>query len=189
MSRHLESTGGRTRSAAAAVNGSALAPEPLRPSSEHPEITASLPVDHLQAVLGRVLERAASVCPTSLAVLDLDTFDAEGYPERHCLHLTTHPRVPSESADWRGLAARIRQALGADSGARAGAVEDGYVVRLVLPRGLGEGFLFLLGARPDSHAARALAWVADDALEAVAPVLNARRPARDASPLFEAMAI
>ncbi|MDQ6701451.1 MAG: response regulator [Acidobacteriota bacterium] len=116
----------------------------------------------LESTLQRILQAAIEICPTDLAVLNLETFDAVGNPRSHLLHLASDPdsiRTDAEAAD---IIARIRRSQPA----------GGYVEPFKVHRELGYGFLYLRGVVPDALAGIMLPMLAAHAANALYSVVS-----------------
>jgi hypothetical protein len=123
--------------------------------------------DPLQATLERILQAALVICPTSLAVLSLETFEKEGNPRRCFLHLSSDPDpVKAEAA-----ALDVRSRVARDHDLRLDrtliAYHKGVLVPLVLHRDLGHGWLYLENVQADELAGRALTLLAGHAANAL----------------------
>lgn len=93
----------------------------------------------LEATLRRLLAAAVEICPSSFAVLSLDTFDSSGQPQRYLLHLSSGVDPVLEESKASHIAGKIQ----------AGEPVEGYVEPLSVHRELGTGFLFLSTTSPD----------------------------------------
>lgn len=144
----------------------------------------------LQTTLEKVLNGAVAICSCSLALLRIDTFDSEGNPRRHFLHLATGEGDALRSAiAAEDLELRVRRAF-QDGPVQAGRqMENGYLEPITLHRQLGDGWLFLSGAEPDRLAAQALRTLAAHAANALySSVAEEHLSARE-RPLYNTMIV
>ena len=137
----------------------------------------------LEVSLERVLAAAVEICPSPLAVLRLNTFAGRGDARRVQIHLASG--LDDIAASVR--ADSIALALG-DRGHAAGAIDDGYVVPLMLHRDLGWGWLFLADASPDAIARQILPLLTTQAANALYSTVAQELLDSDA-PVFEQMEI
>ncbi len=144
--------------------------------------------DPLDVTLNRILEAAVTICPSPLAVLYLETFEANGDPQRLFLHVTTEPDAVRGEAAAEEIVARIKG--GQDALSRSGGpFEDGWVVPIALHRELGHGFLYLGEVRPDELAVRALDLLAGHTQNALYSSVAQTMLADRDRPVFDAMVI
>jgi len=138
----------------------------------------------LETTLERLLETTVAICPTSLAVLQLDTFEEEGNPRQVFLHLSTGT---AEAA--KEVATRIARSPALQSQREAGPIEGGYLVPLVLHRELGYGWIFLEDAKPDEFAANALPLLAAHAANALYSTVAQTMLQDRENPIYDTMII
>jgi len=123
--------------------------------------------DPLPATLSRVLEAALEVCPAPLGVVELNTFEQAGNPQRYFIHLASGRDARTAAA----LAEECRTRIDRDRVARAGdgprTYADGVLVPLRAPRELGSGWLFLSETTADGLAQTALGLLAAHAGNAI----------------------
>lgn len=140
----------------------------------------------LQETLRRVLDTVLVICPSPLAVLHLETFEAEGNPRRFFLHGSSG--APSEIVG----AEAVRAAVTAAAAARpleAGVLCGGFVVPLEVHRELGHGFVYVQEANPDQLVRRILPMLAAHAANALYSSIAEAMLRTQKGPLFDAMAI
>src|SRR5262249_7102302 len=107
----------------AAVRTALKAWEELIELERHRELLAAIhdcvislaSFEPLEASLGRILETAVAICPTALAILELQSFEKEGNPRRWFVYLSTDPDAMQAKAAALAVGARIAQ----DPAARA----------------------------------------------------------------------
>jgi len=138
----------------------------------------------LETTLERLLETTVAICPTSLAVLQLETFEEEGNPRQVFLHLSTDT---AEAA--KEVATRIARDPALQSQREAGPIEDGYLVPLVLHRELGYGWIYLEDAKPDEFAANALPLLAAHAANALYSTVAQTMLQDRENPIYDTMII
>lgn len=145
--------------------------------------------EDLSVALERILDAATTVCPTALAVLSMETFDAEGDTQSYAMHLS----AGDDDIAARVAADEVRSKMGRDDDARSAsgptAIDGGVYVPLVVPRELGHGWVYLSDATADDLANKALALLAGHAANALyANVALHNLEAREGD-VFDAMAI
>lgn len=143
----------------------------------------------LDRALERILAAATTVCPTALAVLHMETFDAGGDTNSYTLHLSNG----GDEVDGQVAADQLRATALASTEARTAsgpiALGDGVFVPLVVPRELGHGWVHLGRCSADDLAEKALTLLAAHAANALyANVALHNLEAREGD-VFEAMAI
>lgn len=140
----------------------------------------------LQETLRRVLDTVLVICPAPLAVLHLETFEAEGNPRHFFLHGSTGPNsglVPAEAVRAEVTAARAARPL------EAGVMAGGFVVPLQVHRELGHGFVYVEEPNPDELVRRILPMLAAHASNALYSSVAEGMLRAQGGPLFDAMAI
>lgn len=145
--------------------------------------------DALSVALDRILDAATKICPAKLAVLHMETFDAEGDTQTYALHLSADD--DEIAGKLASDAARSKVAASADVRSAKGpvALDGGVYVPLVVPRELGHGWLYLADTTADDLADKALTLLAGHAANALyANVALHNLEAREGD-VFEAMAI
>jgi CheY-like chemotaxis protein len=146
------------------------------------ECVASLhSFEALDVVLGKLLGAALEICPAPLAVLWLETFDAQGNPSRVRLHLS------SDGDAVRGgvIADEIVARVTADP---AGARAEGVLLPVRLHRELGHGWIYLQGGKRDELMDQVLPMLAEQATNALYATVALKMLAR-AGEVFEEMPI
>lgn len=133
----------------------------------HDCVVALRSFEPLEMTLGRILDTAVILCPTPLAVLDLQTFDQQGNPRRWFLYQSTHPDPGQARRDATTVAARIAGNPAIQSQRKSGPVDNGFLVSLALHRELGYGWIFLDQAAPDHLTSQMLPLLAEHAANAL----------------------
>jgi CheY-like chemotaxis protein len=143
----------------------------------------------LETTLGRILETAVTICPTPLAMLELQSFEKEGNPRRWFVYLSTDPDPTQARAAASAVAARIAHDPAARVLREGGRFGEGFLVPLVLHRELGYGWMYLETATADSIAEKALPLLAAHAANALySGVAQRMLSAREGS-IYETMII
>jgi CheY-like chemotaxis protein len=125
-------------------------------NSIHESVVSLRSFQPLENALQCVLAAAVEICPSDLAVLSLDTFDAAGNPLAYRLHLAPDIDNIQAEAEAAVAIAKIR---------RAEKVE-GHVEPLRIHRELGYGFVYLHAVEPDRLASTMLSLLAAHAANA-----------------------
>ena len=109
----------------------------------------------IEVSLERILSTAQVICPSSLAVLQLETVGANGSPQRYFLHEAPGDAVVAELA-----AEKIRSQIASDPALRSAeqpvTTGNGYLVPMKLEHGMGNGWIFLSTPNPDQLARHSL---------------------------------
>jgi len=107
----------------------------------------------LEKNMGHILEAAVTLCPASLAVMRLDTFDKESNPQSRFLHLSTQ----ASATDVKKRTDEII-ALNAKEKTSGAAVlcNNGILIPFTLHHQLGGGWLYLDHVEPDALAKKSL---------------------------------
>jgi CheY-like chemotaxis protein len=121
----------------------------------------------LEVTLGRILDTAVAICPASLAILDLHTFDQQGNPRRWFLYQSTHADAGQARAAASAAASRIAQDPAIQSRRTSGQIDNGFLVPLVLHRELGYGWIYLEQATLDDLTRQMLPLLAEHAANAL----------------------
>jgi CheY-like chemotaxis protein len=133
----------------------------------HERTMALRSYDPLPAQLTKMLEAALEICPARLAVLNLETFEREGNPQRHLLHLS----AGIEASEAKAAAEDVRSRISRDPQARSSGeprdYDGGVLVPLAAHRDLGRGWMYLAGAAADELARTSLAVLAGHAANAL----------------------
>jgi CheY-like chemotaxis protein len=143
----------------------------------------------LETSLGRILETAVAICPTPLAVLDLQSFEKEGTPRRWLVYLATEPDPARAKAAATAVAARIARDARVRAMGEPGRVEEGVVVPLVLHRELGYGWMYLETPAVDPIADKALPLLAAHAANALYSCVAQRMLSARAGSIYDTMII
>jgi CheY-like chemotaxis protein len=146
--------------------------------------------DPLEPTLERILETTLEICPTGLAMLQLDIFTEDGEPRVCSVELCSE--ADYEQAESRAAAIRVRFSSNAsiiDHLTEPTPFEDGYLIPLVLPRDLGNGWIFLEGVQPDELTAQILPLLATNAANALYAVIAQELLAQRRDAEFEAMIV
>lgn len=146
--------------------------------------------DPLEPTLERILETALEICPTTLALLHLDTLSAGGEPRVCSVELTTE--AEGEQAEARASSIRFRfsrDAAEIDHIQAPTQMDDGYFIPLALPRDLGHGWIFLEDAFPDPLAVEVLPLLAANAANALYAVVAQEMLNQEHESDFESMIV
>ena len=143
----------------------------------------------LETSLGRILETAVAICPTALAVLELQSFEQEGNPRRWFVYLATDPDTMRARAAATAVSARIAQDPAARAVREVGRVGAGLLVPLVLHRELGHGFMYLDATAADTVAEKALPLLAAHAANALYSGVAQRMLSARGGSIYETMII
>lgn len=95
----------------------------------------------LEVMLQRIIAAAASIVPTSLAVLELNTHDHQGDPRHWLLHLSTSADDASAATAATDVAGRVRADLAHRPDPGPGPLEGGFLAPFTLQREIGYGWL------------------------------------------------
>lgn len=129
----------------------------------HERTVALHSYDPLASTLSRILEAAIEICPSPLGVLELNTVEHDGSPQRYFTHLASGP----DSAQASGSAEEVRSRIDRDPQARAATAAQAYAGGVLVPlnvhRELGSGWLYLAEIEADDLARTALALLAGHA--------------------------
>ncbi len=143
----------------------------------------------LDMVLQRILVTAAILAPTSLAVLELRTFDHEGDPKTWLLHHSPD----GHDAEQLDVAMEISDRVNADPAARAisraGPLDQGFLVPIVVRRDLGEGWLYFDGPVVDPLARHILPVLAAHASNAVYATVAQRILSERDGPMYDSLIV
>lgn len=91
--------------------------------------------DPLPLTLSHIIEAALEICPASLGVIELQSFEQSGNPQRHFVHLATN----TNGQGGETAAEEIRAKIGRDS----------QVQSIEAPQSYGDGLLVPLRAHRD----------------------------------------
>ena len=145
--------------------------------------------DPLQVALERILAAATTICPTNLAVLHMETFDAEGDTNTYALHLSSNDDVVAGNLAADAVRAKVVSSDAARAAKGPLDVADGTFIPLSVPRELGHGWVYLSDTSADDLATKALTLLAGHTSNALyANVALHNLEAREGD-IFEAMAI
>ena len=176
-----------------AVRTALKAWEELIELERHRELLASIhdcvvslrSFDSLEVSLTRILETAVAICPASLAVLYLETFEEEGTPKQRLMHLSSGPGAAAAAV----VASRMRAGATDPARREAGPVEGGYQVPLVLHRELGYGWIYLASVTPDPLVQMGLPLLATHAANALYATVAQALLADREGPIFDTINI
>lgn len=124
--------------------------------------------DGVETSLQRIVDRAAELVPTALALLSL-TVRAPGAPARSFFvhRAADDDALAYAEAKAEFIAVRVRRALEQLDDRRSIDVDGGLMVPVRLHRGLGDGWLYLDGAEADDVIEHALPLLAEHASNAL----------------------
>jgi len=122
--------------------------------------------ESLETTLERVLETAIGLCPSPLAVLQLETFQQGAEPHLVRIHLSSDSAIDAET-EVDGLAQQVRQQFGQLTNQAPTHFANGYLVPLILHRELGYGWLYLKNDAIDTFSTEALPLLAGHAANAL----------------------
>lgn len=139
----------------------------------------------VERMLERILETVLQICPSSLVILELETFERGDGPRHAFLYLSADANAARTAVAAERARVRVQRALSAAQPSGPALMEDGFFVPLSLHRELGHGWLFVDGAAPDDLAQKALTLLAGHAQNAIYSSL-ALSAARERKLVFEA---
>jgi CheY-like chemotaxis protein len=142
----------------------------------------------LETTLERVLETAVSLCPSPLAVLQLETFEEGADPHSVRVHLSSNS-ISDGASEAEHLDQKIRQQFGNLSEQAPTQFAGGYLVPLVLHRELGYGWLYLKNDSIDGFITDALPLLAGHAANALYANVAQRLLADREKPIYDTMVI
>lgn len=143
----------------------------------------------LPVMLNRILDTAAFLCPADLALLVLSTFEEGGNPRRLTLHLSSTQDEASAEVEAAAVISRLSRNPEAQAATSPRELAGGYWIPLTLHRELGNGFIFLAGAKPDELAVKALPLLSAHAENALYSSVAEKMLSDRQKPLFDALAI
>ena len=139
----------------------------------------------VERMLESILETVLMICPTSLVILELETFEHGEGPRHVFLYLSADASAARTAIAAERARVRVQRALSSSQLSGPALVEDGFFVPLSLHRELGHGWLFVDGAAPDDLARKALTLLAGHAQNAIYSSL-ALSASRERKLVFEA---
>ncbi len=151
--------------------------------------------EDLAVALERIVNAATTVCPTQLAVLHMETFDADGDTQVFALHQFVALHLAEDDDQIAGNlaseATRGKIASSSEAHAARGpiALDGGVFVPLVIPRELGHGWIYLAEATADELSTKALTLLAGHAANALYANVALRNLKAREGDVFDAMAI
>ncbi len=121
----------------------------------------------LDVSLNKILDTAIAICPSSLAILSLETYEEDGNPRRFVLHESVGEDAAASEAKAAEWANKIHRDAKLQSLETVTRVDGGVLLPIRLHRELGYGWIFLVDAQVDelvlsvlpmlsAHAANAL---------------------------------
>ncbi len=143
----------------------------------------------LSQSLERILDAATTVCPTTLAVLHMETFDAEGDTQIFSLHVTEDDDAIAGKLATDAAKAKVAASPEARGAKGPIALDGGVFVPLVVPRELGHGWIHLTDATADDLSTKALTLLAGHAANALYANVALRNLEAREGDVFDAMAI
>lgn len=123
--------------------------------------------DPLPETLAHILEAALEICPADLGILELQTFEENGNPQRNTVHLSTKADQSDLAGVIDDIRAKILSTPQAQSGGDPVGLDSGLVVPLNVHRELGYGWLYLAVDNVDDLAQSALTLLAGHAANAL----------------------
>jgi len=143
----------------------------------------------LSQTLNQVLEAIASICPSELIVLKLDTFDYEGTPQIYNLKLSSQLDSIQSEIQASINAAQISGNMDLLSRTEPIEFEGGYFLPLSLAHELGYGWVFINKVKPDPLLCTALSLLIRHVSNSLYSSV-AQKMLRDREgPIFESMQI
>ncbi len=121
----------------------------------------------LADTLQRVLDAVVAICPSPLALLQLETFEERGDSRHFFLHRSTDPDASKGELRAQEIRSAIARAAAAGQLREAGTAAGGFVVPLEVHRELGHGYIHVDRAEPDELVKSALPILAAHAANAV----------------------
>ncbi len=123
--------------------------------------------DPLPVTLTHILEAALEISRAPLGILELDTLEESGNPQRHTVHLGSAADDVSLRAEVENLRHAIEHELASRPLERAEAFGEGYLLPLHLHHELGHGWLYLAVDALDGPAESALTLLVGHAANAL----------------------
>jgi hypothetical protein len=145
--------------------------------------------EDLSLALERILDAATTVCPTKLAVLHMETFDAEGDTRTFALHLSEGDDAIAGQVAADEMRSKVAASSEAHEAKGTIALDGGVFVPLVVPRELGHGWIHLSDATADDLATKALTLLAGHAANALYANVALHNLESREGDVFDAMAI
>ncbi len=143
----------------------------------------------LEMVLQRILVTAAILAPTPLAVLELRTFEHAGDPRTWLLHHSPDDHVAPHPDEAGEVSARVNADPAARTIGRAGSLDRGFLVPIVVRRDLGEGWLYFDGPVVDPLARQVLPILAAHASNAVYATVAQRILTEREGPMYDSLIV
>ena len=144
----------------------------------------------IEAALERILDTVAEICPTPLAVLQLETFEEAGNPQQYFL-------LPDRGRRRRGRKRSRRRAC-RDAGREQPrdrrpeaptSFEDGYLVPLRVDHELGYGWIYVQEPDPDQLTRLSLPMLAAHGANAIYSVVTHSMMSNREGDIFDQMQI
>jgi CheY-like chemotaxis protein len=155
----------------------------------HDSVSSLRSFEPLETTLQRILSTAIAIAPSSLAVLNLQTFEKQGNPRRCLLHISTKTDPAEVEAAVEALTTRISAEPTAEALRAAGPFVDGFLVPITLHRDLGYGWIYLEGKERDALTVQALTILASHASNALYSAVAQSMLAEREGPYYESMII
>ncbi len=143
----------------------------------------------LENCLRTVLETAVSLCPSSLAISQLETFSQEGNPQSCFLYLSTEKDATIANTEALMCADQINTNPLTQKSEGPVALDNGLFIPFALHRQLGSGWLFLAGVHPDELTIKSLTLLSSHAANALYSSVAFELLANREGPVFETMAV
>ena len=142
--------------------------------------------DSVETHLQSILDAAASVCPTSLAALHLETFEDQGNPRKYDIAVASDNTIDAEAEGARLVGTFAKDPIALAETSPAG---GGFVVPFSLARALGNGWLYVADPDPIDVARKGLSLLAAHAVNGLySSIAQSILVGRDGD-LFETMQI
>ncbi len=119
--------------------------------------------DPLLITLSNILEAALEICPASLGVLELHSFESNGNPQNHFIHLSTGEQDSSSLTAAEEIRVKISRDLQTQNLKQIQKYDDGILVPLKAHHELGYGWIFLNTSETDNLTESSLTMLAGHA--------------------------
>ena len=143
----------------------------------------------IEAALERILDTVANICPTPLAVLQLETFEEAGNPQQYFLYRTADGDEVESEAAAEHVAMRIAGSPEASGLQTPAGFEDGYLVPLRVDHELGYGWIYLQEPNPDQLTLLSLPMLAAHGTNAIYSVVTHSMMSNREGDIFDQMQI
>lgn len=154
----------------------------------HDCVVNLLSYEPIETTLERILDTANIICPSPLAVLQLETFDEVGNSQQYFLY-----RAAEKDEAGQAAAEHARQQIASSMGSmrleEAAPMGNGYVVPIRLDHDLGAGWIYIEESEPDQLARYSLPLLTAHGANALYASISQSMLANREGDLFEQMQI